>query len=111
LADWLRRTVETKTPDFRWTTGDDQAWELKTPSSERWEAMTPKQQYARIARRISDDADAKKCFAVDIGDGALSDDLRWQLSQYNRRHEQTPGHRIDQLVVMSGGKLYPIVLA
>lgn len=110
-AEWIPPTRAARTSDFYWTSRDGKPWELKSPSLAGWGSMTAKEQYERIAKRVSQDAPYKKNFLIDIGNMPLTNDLKWQLTQYNVRHSRSIGHMIEQLVVMANGQLYTIVLA
>ena len=111
VADWIRRTRAAKTSDFVWISFDGDPWDIKTPSSVKWESMTPKEQYKRIAGRVSDDAPFKKNIIVSLGDRDLTVELTRELSLYNARRARDPDHQIDQLRVMSRGTVHTIALA
>jgi len=109
-AEWIPKTRAAKTPDFYWTTLDGRPWDIKSPSLDGWDTMTPKQQYKRIAGRISEDAPFKKRVVVDLSRELLLEGLAWELSQYNEWHRNAPDHQVMQIMVLSRAGLYTVGL-
>ena len=110
-AEWIPKTRAAKTADFYWTSGDGRPWDIKSPSLDGWATMTVKQQYRRIARRISDDALAKKNVLIDLGDQPLTCDLARELTLFNTRRHNDPDYHIAKLIVFTHSRLQVIELA
>ena len=109
-AEWIPKTRAAKTADFYWTSRDGRPWDIKSPSLEGWGTMTVKQQYKRIAGRISDDAPFKKNVVVDLGSEVLTDELAQKLAEYNAGRWRTPEHLIRKLVILADSVLRVIPL-
>ena len=76
--------------DFKWLSRDSEDWELKSPVLGGWARRKTTSQYRTIPSAISEVADKKKYFIIDIGDELLSDDLAASLSEYNERRLGVP---------------------
>jgi len=107
---WIPYVPGTKTSDFWWVKRDGCQWEMKSPDLILLSARTPKSQGLKISDVISQDADYKDRFIIDIGDIPFTHELQRQLQLYNLRRRNAPHKTIKELVIMSAGHLNDVLL-
>jgi len=107
---WIPYTPGTKTSDFLWISRDNRMWEMKSPDLALLSSRDPKSQGLKITGIISQDADFKDRFIIDIGDIPLTHELQRQLQLYNVRRSDAPHKMIKEMVIMSTGCLHDVIL-